>query len=565
MFLKSLNIENNTSVVREIIFHKGINLIVDETKTNDKKESGNNVGKTTVLRLIDYCLGGKGENIYKDTEFKQNTNTHIEDYLKQNNIVITLLLVDDLENPVNEIGIKRNFLSRSDKICEIDGEQYANLEEFRNELKKRIFDSESPRPSFRQIISKNIRDEKNKLQNTIRVLHATVTDDTYEPLYLFWLGIELDADAHKDKLSRDKKTEENLQGRLRKEGTLSLLNQSLLVIDRSIKELEEQKEAFNVNPSFDRDLTDLNQVKYDLNRHATELSRMEMRKELIIESKSELEQGVSNINTTVIRNLYNEAKSLIPNIQKTFEETLAFHNQMIAERLKFITKELPALEQGISSIKRNIDALLQKETLLASQLRKSGAAEDLEKIVRALNAEYEKKGKTEELKRLWEQSDSRMEEINSKLKQISDSIKSMDKVVQQRITEFNKFFSSVSYRLYGEHEILSADKTDKGFDFKITPVAGNPGTGKKKGQIAAFDLAYIQFADSLGIKCLHFILNDQIENIHDNQIENLLTEIVLETNCQYILPVLRDKLPNNIDVKQYEVLTLSQYDKLFKL
>lgn len=69
----------------------------------------------------------------------------------------------------------------------------------------------------------------------------------------------------------------------------------------------------------------------------------------------------------------------------------------------------------------------------------------------------------------------------------------------------------------------------------------------------------------MGIKCLHFILNDQIENIHDNQIENLLTEIVLETNCQYILPVLRDKLPTDIDVVNYEILKLSQSDKLFKI
>ncbi|MCP4629368.1 MAG: DUF2326 domain-containing protein [bacterium] len=65
-----------------------------------------------------------------------------------------------------------------------------------------------------------------------------------------------------------------------------------------------------------------------------------------------------------------------------------------------------------------------------------------------------------------------------------------------------------------------------------------------------FDLAYIQFADALGIDCLHFILHDQIENVHDNQISSLLPEIVSEVNCQYVLPVLRDKLPEDIDVDQ---------------
>jgi hypothetical protein len=44
-----------------------------------------------------------------------------------------------------------------------------------------------------------------------------------------------------------------------------------------------------------------------------------------------------------------------------------------------------------------------------------------------------------------------------------------------------------------------------------------------------------------------------------------MNEIVSSINCQYILAVLRDKLPGEIDVKQYEILSLSQSDKLFKL
>ncbi len=99
----------------------------------------------------------------------------------------------------------------------------------------------------------------------------------------------------------------------------------------------------------------------------------------------------------------------------------------------------------------------------------------------------------------------------------------------------------------------------------IDSALGNKGTGKKKGEIAAFDLAYIKFADKEDIPCLHFILHDQIENVHDNQMSNLLTEIVGQVNCQYVLPILRDKLPSDIEVDQYRVVSLSQSNKLFKL
>lgn len=565
MFLKSLIIENGSSIVREIFFHKGINLIVDETKTTDKKESGNNVGKTTVLRLIDYCLGGKGDNIYKDTEFNNHTHREVETFLKDNNILITLSLVDDLETPSKEITIKRNFLSRKDKIIEVNGQTYSNKDDLSKALKRLIFDSEEERPTFRQIISKNIRDEKYRLQHTLKVLHATTTQAEYEPLILFWLGIELNTDTHKEKLNREKRAEEKLQSRLRKEGSLSTIEQSLLVINRAIDDLTIKKEQFAINPSFEKDLDDLNKIKANINRYSTEITRLEVRKELIEESRQELEGEVAHVNVDVISRLYKEAQSLIPNLQKSFEETVEFHNRMISEKLKYITKELPALDSSLQNARREIDSLLTQEKQISIKLNKSGASEDLQKIVSELNGEYEKKGDIERLKKLWDESASKMSEIDEKLKSLNSDIQSKDSLVQEKISSFNKFFSSISYRLYGDREILSADPSDNGFIFEITQVGGNPGTGKKKGQIAAFDLAYIQFADSEEIKCLHFVLNDQIENIHDNQIENLLTEIVMETNCQYVLPVLRDKLPDDIDISQHTILTLSQFDKLFKI
>ena len=152
MFLKELYIHNDDILIRKIKFHNGINLIIDETKTSDRKESGNNVGKTTVLRLIDFCLGGKGENIYKDPEFKEKgSNTTIENFLKSNNIIITLVLKEDLElETSNEIIIRRNFLSRKNKIQEINGEYFPENPQnrtFTKQLKKLIFDSEKDRKS----------------------------------------------------------------------------------------------------------------------------------------------------------------------------------------------------------------------------------------------------------------------------------------------------------------------------------------------------------------------------------------------------------------------------------
>lgn len=566
MFLKELHIHNHSNLIRKIEFHKGLNLIVDETKTFDKKESGNNVGKTTVLRLIDFCLGGKGENIYKDPEFKEKgSNAIIERFLKTNNVIITLILKEEIEIETSkEIVIRRNFLSRKNKIQEINGKHYtATL--FRIQLKKLIFKSESIKPTFRQIIAKNIRDEKSRLVNTIKVLHPTTKQEEYEALYFFWLGIPLDKTDRKQQLLNLIKIETDLQRRLKKEYTLSQVEQSLIIINRNIENLMIKKKKFNLNENYTNDLEKLNRIKSDINKISTKISQLELRKELILESKDELEKEIAEINVDQIRFLYKEARLLIPDLQKTFEDTLKFHNEMLSEKKEFILKELPALEEEISTLKQTINDLIQEEIIISATLQKTGVFEELEKIVAELNNNYEQKGNLEEQKRLWEETIHNIDYYTEELNKIDEEILSKEALLKERITIFNKYFSVISQKLYGEQFVLSYDRNEKGYELEISTISGNPGTGKKKGQIAAFDLAYVQFAEELSIRSLHFILHDQIENIHNNQITSLLKEIVSNINCQYVLPVLRDKLPNNIDIEYYKILSLSQHDKLFRI
>lgn len=565
MFLKKLLIQKDETIIRDIPFHKGINLIVDETKTEDKKESGNNVGKSTVLRLVDYCFGGNGKNIYQDPEFKSKTNTEIEDFLKKNNIIITLILkkdLDDEESP--EVAIRRNFLKYGSKIQEIDREKYAD-KEFTRMLKQLVFHSKTDKPTFRQIISKNIRDEKNRLLNTVKVLHATTTDQEYEALYLFWFGIDLDVSERKQKLVTRRKIEDTLQKRLKAEGTLSSVNQSLIVVNRLIQDVNRRKETFVVNENYEVDIANFNQVKADLNKLSTRLARLELRRELIKESIDELALEVSNIDVEKIRALYDEAKVLIPKLQKTFEDTMFFHNAMVQEKKRFISNELPQLDSTINELQSSIGALLDEEARLASVLKATGAKESFQSILDELSQLSARQGSLLEQKRLWESTLETTDFIEKEIEEIDKGISSLDETLQERISEFNKYFSNISSRLYGEQFVLSPDKTERGYQLNISSISGNLGTGKKKGQMAAFDLAYIQYADQASIDCLHFILQDQIENVHDNQITSLMTEVVSEIDCQYVMSVLRDKLPTDIDIDRYTVVSLSQDDKLFRI
>jgi uncharacterized protein YydD (DUF2326 family) len=565
MFLKQVIIQNKSIIIRDILFHRGINLIVDERSEYIRQRTGNSIGKTTVLRLVDYCFGADGKNIYQDTEFNKQPNTTIENFLKNNEIIITVVLVDTLDGiEKHRITIRKNFLPRGKKLQEVNGENIADNKEFDKILKELIFNSEVDKPTFKQIISKNIRDEKNKMANIVKVLNSFTRTEEYEALYLFWLGIDTDSHNQKELLSKEKTKEENFQKRLRKDGELSLIEQQLILLNEKIEILNKRKSKFNLNENYATDIDKLNEIKSKLNRSSTELSRLEIRKDLINESKEDLEQEYTQIDATQIKSLYEKAKSLIPNIQVSFEDTVKFHNDLISEKLEYITKELPEIEQQIRKIKSNIVVLRKEEDILTETLNKSVLVGDFEKTILELNKLFERKGNLEEQKRLWLYSQEKLSEIDNNLNAINLSISSKDSQIQNRITEFNKYFSVMSNKLYGETYLLSSQKNEKGYELIVTNLEGNPSTGKKKGQIAAFDFAYIEFADKLGIKCLHFIMHDQLETFHDNQL-NTIVEVANSINGQYIVPILRDKIPSNIDISGFEVLSLSQDDKLFKV
>ena len=154
-------------------------------------------------------------------------------------------------------------------------------------------------------------------------------------------SIDLTGSDRKQKIIAQKKIEEELQKRLRKESNISQIDQSLIVINRNIDGLTVRKDSFNLNANYEEELFALNQIKSEINKLSTKLSVMEFRRELIIESKIDLEKEFSKVDSQQIKNLYEEAKILIPNLQRSFEDTLNFHNQMIEEKIEYITEASP--------------------------------------------------------------------------------------------------------------------------------------------------------------------------------------------------------------------------------
>ena len=572
MFIEKLRISTKDKIIRELNFCSGMNLIIDNTPlTAGLKSTGNNVGKTTVLKLIYFCLGGEDKDIYTDVENKSKVYEEVRSFLINQEVLITLTLINGF-NVQNEerLIIERNFLSGKKAVRRING-KFILKKDFENELLAKIFpEHKNEKPSFKQIISHNIRYKDNSINNTLKTLSSYTSDVEYETLYLYLLGCEFDNGAKKIALTDKIKQEKAYKERIEKKQKKNSYEVALAIVEDEILELNKRKSLLNINENFEQDLNRLNEVKYKINRLSSRVTKLEIRRDMIVEAKNEMGKDVSTIDLEQLKLLYSESKEYIPNLHKTFEDLVNYHNKMILEKISFITKELPSLEGTIEEEKRKLKTLLQDEKELSIKISKSDSFNDIESIISEINEKYRLKGE-------YENTISQINEVDSVIKEIEDDLENIDQYLysseyqeklKKQINKFNKFFSSVSNELYGEryalsYEIVMNKKTNKPI-YKFSTFNSNMSSGKKQGEILCFDLAYILFADSEKIPCLHFLLNDKKELMHDNQLLKV-ADFVKKNNIQLVISILKDKLPEELVDKSNMIVELSQNKKLFKI
>lgn len=552
--------------IRNIHFKKGVNLIVDKSTTNNN-ETGNSVGKTTALRSLDFCFGCKQDLFYTDPEFKKD-NEIIKNYLIKNEVEFTLTLST---NNNTSLKIFRKALPEPKVFCKIDDVEYTNLKTFCHDLKVALFFSSADKPTLRQIMTRVIRDTPDKMSNTLKTLYNKSNFAEYETLNLFLFGFE-DASLLSEKqiATRKAKKLDNELKLLTKLKSKNALEQSVEVINREIEASNNEIDNYDLGALYEQQMQELNVIKAEIARFSLELASLNMKRTLNLQAINNLLEQQDNSNPDDLKKLYNEATERVGALNKTFEESLNFHNQMIIKKVEFIQSQMQSLNNDIETKDSTLNIWLKKESNILKELSKLGSLSDLQVLQKDINKLHETKGGFENHLHQIEEYESQLSHITLKLKDISSKIDRFINKFDQSLKVFNKYFAAYTKQLYNEEYILSYEYKADLFQFTIDPIGtsqskGNLGDGKKKAQVSAFDLAYLSFQEEISSRCIRFVAHDGIEAIHQNQIKTLF-DIAATINGQYIIAVLKDKLAS-IDPKtlaRSTVLELSETNKFFK-
>ena len=586
MFIKQLIIQSNMKIIRNIKFHAGLNLIVDETinimDVNDK-QSGNSVGKTTVLKLIDFCLGADAGVVYTDPENKKNIDRKTKDFLIENEVLISLVLTENLHDyNASEYIIQRNFLSRKAKICAINDVQYkdgektgekgSNESEFDLKLKEIMFPNlANPFPTFRQLIAHNIRYKDIRISNTTKYLDSYTKPFEYETLFLYLFGCPTDNSEAKLKLQESIKQEKSFIRKLLNNQDENSYQYAMKLLDNDIQKLEKQRGNLNINPEHMKEIEQLDENRVSQNAMSTLLSTYRVKLDIVKNSIYEIEKSKTEINEDDLRRLYNEASSYVGSLPTKFEELVSYHNSILEDRRDFLSKEKTNIFESIEQLEFNLENLMSLEKEFVEKIKKSGTLEDFELISNKLNMKFQEKGQYENILKQIFDSNETMKKYEKEVEELEQSLFSevFENKVAKQVEKFNVYFSEYFKELYGDdenwllkHEIRKTSNNQKYYDFSTYSM--NTSSGKKQGEILAFDLAYIAFANEGKIPQANFLLNDKKELMYNQQIIDIFN-IIDTSKVQVVFPILKEKIPRVFDNDNYIILRLSDGDKLFRI
>lgn len=557
--------EPSKKIIREILFNQnGLNLIIDNTPENIIK-TGNSVGKSTTIKIIDLCLGAKSlRNIYYDSD-TGTENTDVKKFLDKYKVQAELILADK-EGKTH--SIKRDLFSRGKKYI---ADKSYNEHEFGAELKKLFFNLNEPKPTFRQLIPKFVRLENISEEKMIKFLPMGASSDDYDAIYCFLFQIYNEKLISKKnellkQIANCEKTTQALE-QSKSITSLSLLKQSLEIINNDLTDLYDKRQQTSYIETYKNELDTKRQLTLRINNLQEQMELLEFEVDNMQQSIDGLLKEKKDIDFNTLKAIYTEAQTYIPNLHKSFKEMVEFHNTMIQNRIDFINDQLNANKELLAQYSEMLSELIKEKEKITIEVLDEGLLDELNILNNKIEDLSLKKGEIQQSIFLLEEQRQIHQNLDEKLYDIE---KQMDKEkTEDKIKIFNQIFSAYCEKLYGEKYLLDYNenwKEEKKFPVTIGAIQGNVGTGKKKAVIVAYDLAYMQYSIKTGIDVPQFVIHDRMESTHINQLKTIF-DICNNIEGQYIIPILRERI-DKIDqdlIKKSVILELSSADKFFRI
>lgn len=584
MFLKKLVITDKEGfIVRQVYFKKGVNIIKGvEVDAHDiqVQSSTNSIGKTTLLRCIDFCLSGEWQQFVFDKEFKTSKNNTVFDFFNETLPTFELTIVKNIDDKISaQWTISRSLIinakSKADNtrfsIENIINGNKVSEGEYNSKVKEILFDLKSSKPTIRQLIPKFIRTSDHQISNVINYLNPMTSNSVYELLHLFLFDFK-NIQLLYSKVSKEAEMKNKALEVKSIKAAVGVGTEEINDLKRD--ELAENQQLYNnfkIDENYNHENDLLNTKHEELNHLKANISDTYLNIDVWNRRLQELNKNNIKIDSESIHYMYQEAEIYNVELHKKYEETVAFHHSMLENEINFISNSIKKSSDRISELEIMYQETSIQYSMLLNELEKMGSLADFTSIGNRINELTKEIAENEAIINRYEKSRKDLSGLKTEFNNLVEEVDElMNGSFRRKLAVFNRYFIEYSKDLSDNGYIL-ATKSDKNQHINLIPIPENKddnvGGGRKQTLVIAFDLAYVAFANdaSIDIKRPSFFTQDKIEGVNKTML-NKLIGIINSTDAQFIFPVINDKLEGFPDFDENDViLCLSEDNKFFNI
>lgn len=536
-----------------VTFNTGLNVILAErSETSTEKDTRNGVGKSTLIEIIDFCLGSrptKGKGLL--IEPLKSWAFTLEITLRGNRVKVTRSVADP--NRIVVEGPTNGWQEQPDQD-EKTGELIFKVERWRSLLGWAFFnlprsaDQLPYKPSYRSLISYFVRLGPDAYTSSFRHFRQQKTwDIQLHTAYLLGMNWEYAArwQGLKDREEGAKAIEKAIktgamEGAI---GTVGELETQRIQLEQQAAKAKQALDTFKVHPQYESVQEEADRLTSEIheltNQNVVERRRLHRYEESIKEEKPPASISLEHV--------YKESGLIFPDaVKRTLEEAKAFHYGIVSNRREFLGAEITHIRQAVDDREARIREKTDLRAEVMRVLQTHGALQEMT----ILQERYVT------LQGTLDRVQARLSEMKS-LKTTKREVKAAkDELVQtaERDHEERKDIWSAAVRLFNEHSQalykspgkLIIDVGDTGYKYQVD-IERSGSEGIEKMKIFCFDLAALELQMRTR-KGIDFLIHDTLMYDSVDARQRALAferaqEVTAALGGQYICTINSDMVP----------------------